>query len=141
MSNECKTPSELLEMLTENESAEIAVRVYAEASAMEDEYIRVKEAAKARVEALLPRGAKVDIGIASAGWTQPKARWLLDKDAWEHACQEHREFSALVANYEAAQAAIDASTTALTEAQKHYQRQETPPSRFFIRTNPPSEQA
>ena len=92
---EFKTPAELIGKLAEYEDAETAARVYAEASFMERQYAEVQENAKAMAEALLPRGSKINIGVASAGWTQPRTRWVLDEEAWHRACQEDQELAAL----------------------------------------------
>ena len=137
MTTEFKTPAELIGKLKEYEDAETAAQVYAEATDMERQYTEVQEHAKAMAEALLPRGSKINIGVASAGWTQPRTRWVLDEEAWQQACEKNQELASLAASLQAAKQAYESASKAVEEAQTHYQKEQAPPSRFFIKINPP----
>lgn len=119
-----KQPTDLLQTLLEDESAETAVIVYKEAASYAQQFKDVQATALACAQADLGEGeSKRKTTFGSCGWTNPQSEEV-DTAAWQTAVAANPDFAAL-------ETAVANAQTALKQAQRPYSRRRPPA--FYIR--------
>ena len=119
-----KQPTDLLQTLFQDESAETAVIVYKEAASYAQQFKDVQATALACAQADLDEGeSKRKTTFGSCGWTNPQSDEL-DKTAWQTAVAANPDLAAL-------ETAVANAQAVLKQAQRPYSRRRSPT--FYIR--------
>ena len=121
-------PRELIEKLLKYNDVETATAIWAQANQLVKEFTEIKKMCQATVEQhLLDTGElKGHTETASYGFTQPKAKLVLNKERWEQALLDNLEIRQVQTDYEYAQ-------LKLHNAQKAYMDKEVPTPRVYIK--------